>query len=126
MRFQPVRLQPERVRTERPNAASVQDQVLALADACPDTRALLLDLECTEQLEITSSDMLGMLLDRLHERGIALYMVGCGSPERASTTGVRERLGEDHLWHSISQGVRSSREEHGLNSGTSGRSAPQA
>jgi hypothetical protein len=85
MRFQPVRLQPERVRTERPNAASVQDQVLALADACPDTRALLLDLECTEQLEITSSDMLGMLLDRLHERGIALYMVGCGSPERAST-----------------------------------------
>jgi hypothetical protein len=53
----------------------VQDQVLALAGACPDTRALLLDLECTDQLEITSSDMLGMLLDRLHERGIALYMV---------------------------------------------------
>jgi hypothetical protein len=53
----------------------VQDQVLALADACPDTRALLLDLECTDQLEITSTDVLGMLLDGPHERGIALYIV---------------------------------------------------
>jgi hypothetical protein len=63
----------------------VQDQVLARADACPDTRALLLDLECTDQLEITSFDMLGMLLDRLHERGIALYKVRVRFPERAST-----------------------------------------
>jgi len=72
--------------------------VLALAGACPDTRALLLDLECTDQLEITSSDMLGMLLHRLHERGIALYM-GAGAVLRSvlRRTGARERLGEDHL-----------------------------
>ncbi len=98
------------------NAARVHDQVLALADAYPDTKALLLDLECTDQLEITSSDMLAILLDRLHERGIDLYLVRVRFRVRAvlQRTGVRERLGEDHLWHSISQGVRCARADHGL------------
>ena len=98
------------------NAARVHDEVLALAEASPDTRAIVLDLESTDQLEITSSDMLGMLMDRLHDRGIDLYLVQVRFRVRSvlKRTGVRERLGEDHLWHSISQGVRSAREDHGL------------
>jgi anti-anti-sigma factor len=98
------------------NAARVHDEVLALAEASPDTQAIVLDLESTDQLEITSSDMLGMLLDRLRDRGIDLYLVQVRFRVRSvlKRTGVRERLGEDHLWHSISQGVRSAREDHGL------------
>ena len=98
------------------NAARVHDEVLALADAFPDTRAIVLDLESTDQLEITSSDMLGMLMDRLRDRGIDLYLVQVRFRVRSvlKRTGVRERLGEDHLWHSVSQGVRSAREDHGL------------
>ena len=76
----------------------------ALADACPDTRALLLDLECTDQLEITSSDMLGMLLDRIHEAGSPSTWSGAVLRSALRRTGARERLGEDHLWHGISQG----------------------
>ena len=41
-------------------------------------------------------------------------------------TGVRERLGEDHLWHSISQGVRSAREDHGLKPVRDAGAAPAA
>ena len=76
----------------------------------------MLDLESTDQLEITSSDMLGMLLDRLRDHEIDLYLVQVRFRVRSvlKRTGVRERLGEDHLWHSISQGVRSAREDHGL------------
>jgi MFS superfamily sulfate permease-like transporter len=98
------------------NATRVHDEVLALAEDFPETRAIVLDLESTDQLEITSADMLGMLLDRLRDRGIDLYLVQVRFRVRSvlKRTGVRERLGEDHLWHSISQGVRSAREDHGL------------
>ena len=70
--------------------------------------------------------MLGMLLDRLHDRGIDLYLVQVRFRVRSvlRRTGVRERLGEDHLWHSISQGVRSAREDHGLKPARAPGAAP--
>ena len=82
----------------------------------PDTQAVVLDLESTDQLEITSSDMLAMLLERLRARGVDLYFVRVRFQVRTvlGNTGMRAALGEDHLWHSISQGVRAAREAHGL------------
>jgi high affinity sulfate transporter 1 len=98
------------------NAAEVQDRVLQIADQHPDTRALILDLESSDQLEVTSADMLTMLRERLAERGIDLYLVRVRFAVRTilRRTGLRAALGEDHLWHSISQGVREARRTHGL------------
>ena len=98
------------------NAARAHDRVLALVDQHPDRKAIVLDLESSDQLDVTSADQLGLLLDQLHDRGVDLYLVHVRFPVRAvlERTGLRERIGEDHLWHSISQGVRAARDQHGL------------
>ena len=98
------------------NAARAHDRVLQLVDEHPGTRAVVLDLECSDQMEITSSDMLDSLLDHLADRGVDLYLVQVRYRVRTvlRRTGMRARLGEDHLWHSISQGVRAARIDHGL------------
>jgi high affinity sulfate transporter 1 len=98
------------------NAARVKERVLEIADEHPDTQVLILDLESSDQLEITSADMLAMLQQRLRSRGIDLYLVRVRFPVRTvlAHTGMRAALGEDHLWHSISQGVRAARAAHGL------------
>jgi len=97
-------------------AAPVHDTVLARVDATLGIRALVLDLEATNQMDTTSADALADLLHALREREIDLYLVRVMWPVRKALrrSGLMTELGEDHLWHSISQGVRQARLAHGL------------
>jgi sulfate permease, SulP family len=97
-------------------AAPVHDDVLALVEAAPDTRALVLDLEATNQMDTTTADALGDLLATLRARGVDLYLVRLMWPVRRGLrrSGLADELGDDHMWHSISQGVREARRVHGL------------
>ncbi len=98
------------------NAASVEEQVIAIVDADPQTRAVILDLEATDQLDSTSTDMLRALRLRLQRRDIDLYLVRVfyGARVVLKRSGLREALGDDHLWRTISEGVRRARHDHGL------------
>jgi sulfate permease, SulP family len=98
------------------NAAEVQDAILEKVDATPDIKALILDLESTDQMETTSADMLSALHEQLAERGVDLYLVRVRWPVRTVLAhhGLRAQLGEDHIWHSISQGVREARRKHNI------------
>ena len=73
-------------------------------------------MEATNQMDTTSADALADLLGELRERGIDLYLVRVMWPVRQALrrSGLIAELGEDHLWHSISQGVREARRAHGL------------
>jgi anti-anti-sigma factor len=97
-------------------AAPIQDAVLARVEAVPGTRVVVLDLEATNQMDVTSADALAHLRKALHKRGIDLYLVRVMWPVRRAlrASGLMEQVGEDHLWHSISQGVREARHAHGL------------
>jgi high affinity sulfate transporter 1 len=97
-------------------AAPIHDTVLARVDAAPGTRALILDMEATNQMDTTSADALTDLLAALRKRDIDLYLVRVMWPVRHALrrSGLVAELGEDHLWHSISQGVREARRAHGL------------
>ncbi len=97
-------------------AAPVHDVVLARAESMPGIRALVLDLEATSQMDTTSADALADLFHALRDRGIDLYLVRAMWPVRHALmrSGLIAELGEDHLWHSISQGVREARVAHGL------------
>lgn len=97
-------------------AAPIQDAVLARVEAVPGTRVLVLDLEATNQMDVTSADALAHLLKTLRARDIDLYLVRVMWPVRRSlrNSGFMAEIGEDHLWHSISQGVREGRRAHGL------------
>lgn len=94
------------------NATEIVTQVLQAVDDHPDTYALLLDLEATSQLDTTSVDALELLLDRLTDRGVELYLVRVFHSARGvlHRSGYFERLGADRMWHSISAGVRAARE----------------
>ena len=98
------------------NAAEVQEAILQAVDAAPDTKALILNLESTDQLETTSADMLSELRDQLAERNVDLYLVRVRWPVRTvlAHSGLRARLGEDHLWHNVAQGIREARRQHGI------------
>jgi sulfate permease, SulP family len=98
------------------NAAEVQDVILEAVDAEPDTQVLILDLEATHQLGVTSADMLSELHEQLAERDVDLYLVRVRWPVRTvlARSGFRAQLGEDHLWHGISQAIRVARRQHGI------------
>jgi sulfate permease, SulP family len=93
------------------NASEIHDRVLRTVEDYPGTRVVLLDLEATSQLDTTSIDMLELILTRLRERGIDLYLVRVFYRARLTLAkaGFIEQLGEDHMWHSISAGVRAAR-----------------
>jgi len=97
-------------------AAPVLDAVVARVDAMPGLRAVVLDLEATNQMDVTSLDALADILHALRDRTIDLYLVRVMWPVRQAMkrSGLMEEIGEDHLWHTISQGVREARAAHGL------------
>lgn len=98
------------------NASDACDAVLARVEQAGEVRAVLLDLEATSQLDITSIDALARLLDRLRAEDVDLYLVRVFYQARQTLAraGFIERLGEDHLWHSISAGVRAARHDAAL------------
>jgi SulP family sulfate permease len=98
------------------NATAFEDRLLDELDHWPDTRALVLNLEATTRLDTTTADVLTHLLDELRRRDVALYLARVLHPVHAVLTraGLIEQLGEDHVWHSISQAVRAARRDTGL------------
>lgn len=98
------------------NAATVEDLVTQEVDGAPTTRAVILDLEATNQLDTTSADVLAELIDALRQRGIDVYLVRVMHLARTvlRRTGILDTLGPDHMWRSISQGVRAARRAEGI------------
>ena len=97
-------------------AAPVLDAVVGRVDSTPGVRAVVLDLEATNQMDVTSLDALADIFHALRDRNVDLYLVRVMWPVRRAMkrSGLMEEIGEDHLWHSISQGVREARAAHGL------------
>ena len=111
------------------NAAEVRERILAEVDADPRVHVLILDLESTNQLDVTSADMLDGLLDDLRSRGVDLHLVRVFHFVRRvlRASGFEERLGADHMWHSISQGVRSAKaQSKALVEGADAEATPSA
>jgi SulP family sulfate permease len=105
------------------NATQIQDEVIAELDADPSVRVLLLDLEASSQIDTTSIDMLEELLAHLRDRDVQLYLVRVFYQARRvlDRAGFIDALGEDHMWHSISAGVRAAKAQEKLK----GKSHPQ-
>ena len=85
------------------NATAVGDRVLREVDALEDVpRAVLLDIEATIELDVTTSDALYGLITALEERGTHLVIVHAkGSVrDRMRKVGLIERLGSRGLYPS--------------------------
>ena len=90
------------------NATAIEERLLTEVERWPSTRALVLDLEATTQLDTTSVDVLAHLVIELRQRGVELYLARVLHPANAvlMRSGFLELLGGEHCWHSISQCVR--------------------
>jgi SulP family sulfate permease len=97
------------------NATAFEEQLLAEVDDRPGTRALVLDLEATTQLDTTSADVLTHLAAQLEKREVNLYLARV--LHRVNTvlqrSGFGDVVGPDRFWHSISQCVRAARRDTG-------------
>jgi len=93
------------------NAAHLKEIVMSSVHASDELRAVVLDLESTNQLDVTSVDMLTELLLDLHDEGIELYLVRVFQRVREvlKSAGFIELIGDDHMWHSMTAGVRAAR-----------------
>lgn len=98
------------------NASAIADRLLGEMEQRPEARVLVLDLEATSQLDTTSADVLGYLHDELEKRDVQLYLARVIHPVSSllRRSGFLDILGEDHMWHSISQCVRAARRATGL------------
>jgi high affinity sulfate transporter 1 len=97
-------------------ATPIADAILAEVSCAGPIKVLVLDLEATNQLDTTSVDALSDLMRTLRRGGIDLYLVRVMLSVRRilRRSELMDELGTDHVWHSISQGVREARHVYGL------------
>lgn len=104
-------------------AAPFHDAILAEVEAADEAaeteategvKAVVLDMQATHQMDTTSADALAELLTSLRARGVDLYLVRVMWAVRKvlRRSGLMAEIGEDHVWHSISQAVRRARLAH--------------
>ncbi len=93
------------------NATSVLRRVESRTAGREDLRAVVLDLEATNQMDTTTAERLASLLASLRSRGIDLQLVRVFGDVREvlGRCGFLEELGPDHVWHSIAAGVKAAR-----------------
>ncbi len=93
------------------NAAEVITRIEHMVDERHDARALLLDLEATNQLDTTTAERLVEMVKRMREDGVEVYFVRIFGNVRTVLTrsGVFDLVGEGRLWHSISAGVKAAK-----------------
>jgi high affinity sulfate transporter 1 len=75
-------------------------------------RAVVLDLEATNQMDSTTSDRLTHLLHVLRRHGVDLHLVRVFGEVRGvlRRAGLLDELGPGHLWHSIAAGVKAAQD----------------
>ena len=74
----------------------------------PRPQAVLLDMEVSSGLDVSSADMLAELVAELKAEGIQLMLASVRTPIRAmlQRSGVAKTIGEAHLYSSIEEGVQ--------------------
>jgi sulfate permease, SulP family len=98
------------------NAATVRDQVIALVERTPGTRAVIVDLGGTSQLDTTSADAVAEMVSTLRSHGVDVYFVRVMFAVRdlLRRSGTMDVIGEDHIWHSTADAVKRVRKAHGI------------
>ncbi len=71
------------------------------------TRPVLVNAEAITALDSTAAQALGELLDELEEMAVPFGLARVKAPlhERLSAAGLLERIGEDHLYLAVDDGV---------------------
>ena len=93
------------------NATPVLQRIEALARGRAGLHAVVLDLEATNQMDTTTAERLSTLLVHLRAMDVDLHLVRVFGNVRSVLTrsGMLDKLGPEHVWHSIAAGVKAAR-----------------
>jgi sulfate permease, SulP family len=97
------------------NAENFRRRALAAADsATPPARWLLLNVEAIVELDVTAADALHALCDELDRRGVvpALARVKQDLLRHLESSGLRERVGDDHVFPTLPTAVAAYRAQY--------------
>jgi high affinity sulfate transporter 1 len=90
------------------NAEAARSQILALvARSRSPLNAVLIDMSASADLDVASTDMLGSLVEDLAERSLDLWLAAPQevTRDRIRQRGLLQRMGDDHLYLSVSDAV---------------------
>lgn len=90
------------------NATPLHEELRKLGrEIDPSPKVLLLDLEASKDLDVTSLDMLAEAQSEIAERGAELWVarVHHKAMDRFRASGLADQIGEDHLYPSVHQAV---------------------
>jgi MFS superfamily sulfate permease-like transporter len=91
------------------NDAPLRERVKELVRMTePPPRAVLLDLEATSHLDLSTADMLAELAGELKAEGVDLMLANVRGPVRdlLRRSGVTQTIGEERIYPSIEEGVK--------------------
>ena len=98
------------------NANVARTEILALVDhEEPRPMGLILDLGASGDLDTTTSDALDELITRLEEERVELVLAQVKGPlrDRMRRSGLMDRLGEDHIYRTVTEAVSAWQAGHG-------------
>ena len=98
------------------NANVARTEILALVDhEKPRPMGLILDLGASGDLDTTTSDALDELITRLEEERVELVLAQVKGPlrDRMRRSGLMDRLGEDHIYRTVTEAVSAWQAGHG-------------
>jgi MFS superfamily sulfate permease-like transporter len=99
------------------NAAYFAEQVRqSIVDAATPVREVLVPAQQINHLDSTGADQLGKLQAELGAKGITMYFAEVKSAlqEAMRRTGLEEKIGTDHFYESVHEGVEAFRNGQGL------------
>ena len=91
------------------NALTVRDYVIAmLAEMEPPPQAVIFDTGAQDEMDVTSTEMLKGLVKQLYGKGIEVYLADVHAPvlEAGGKAGLRESIGEEHVFPTVEAAVR--------------------
>ena len=92
------------------NAMTVRDQVKAMiTEMEPPPRAVIFDAGAQDEMDVTSTEVIKGLMNKLQGKGIEVYLADIHAPvlEVGSKAGLREIIGEEHVFLTVDSAVRS-------------------
>jgi len=95
------------------NAGVARTEILGLVDELAEvSRAVVIDVGATADLDVTTADMLGQLVGDLEARGTRLAIAQARGTvrDRLARTGLTERIGRERIHFSVAQAVASETE----------------
>ena len=91
------------------NAVLLRDEIRKLVFAAdPRPRAVLIDLEATSELDLSSADMLSELATEMKTQGVAILLGRVHGPvlDFLHRSGAMAEIGDDHIFSTVDQGVQ--------------------